>query len=153
MDHDILWVREKIPGLRRGRRDRRIIDAKGVNNHEQTRANTDASRRVEKGMESTPGYNGESVVSCERDYTGVFLRNTKPLTKPKRHDTLGRRGKRGKRKKENANMDSTTMFDRVAVIIDELNAHLDNLRNGVLAQESKERTLARVDYIITLVRG
>jgi hypothetical protein len=45
------------------------------------------------------------------------------------------------------------MWGHVEPMMDELNAHLDLLRAGVLAQEAKERTLARVDYIINLVRG
>lgn len=45
------------------------------------------------------------------------------------------------------------VLGKLQILMDELNAHLDLLRAGILAREAKERTLARVDYIITLVRG
>ena len=44
-------------------------------------------------------------------------------------------------------------LERLGFLLDELAALVDNARVGVLGGEAKERTLARLDEILKLIRG
>jgi hypothetical protein len=45
------------------------------------------------------------------------------------------------------------LLEKLAQHVDGLGALLDNLRVGVLGGEARERTLARVDELLALVKG
>lgn len=49
-------------------------------------------------------------------------------------------------------MDSR-IIEKLPAMLDELKAQLENLKDGILFEEQPERTLARIDYILSLVKG
>jgi len=47
----------------------------------------------------------------------------------------------------------TPLIEKVAAQIDEIGALLGNLKDGLIYGESVERSIARVDYLLQLVKG